>query len=215
MTRDPDRYLTLAGSADVERKIQRSRFLAFAAHAADAGAAGALVDRLRREHHDARHVCSAWRLGEPEDVAEARHDDGEPSGTGGEPILTAIRGADLSDVVVAVVRYFGGIKLGTGGLGRAYGGAAAAVLAVAPRREVHLGHHWHLAFGYEQQKSLAHLLAAHHGRTVLEDYAAGVAWTIWLPRKAGDDFAAAVREATAGRIVPRRLRPPSSPDDAP
>ncbi len=202
MSPDPDRYLTLAGPADVEQKIQRSRFLAFAAPAADAGDAAALVDRLRRAHHDARHVCSAWRLGEPDQATEARHDDGEPTGTGGEPILAAIRGAELSDVVVAVVRYFGGIKLGTGGLGRAYGSTAAAALAAAPRREVHLGRHWRLVFPYDQQKTVAHLLAAHAGRPVREDYAADVIWTVWLPRAAGDDFAAAVREATAGRVVP-------------
>ena len=205
MTHDPDRYLTLAGPADTEQKIQRSRFLAFAAPAADVATATALVDRLRREHHDARHVCSAWRLGEPDRVAEARHDDGEPAGTGGEPILAAIRGAGLSDVVVAVVRYFGGVKLGTGGLARAYGSAAAEALSAAPRRVVHLGQRWRLVLPYDQQKTLRHLLTGHGGRVVQEDYAVEVTWTIWLPRAAGEGFAAAVREASAGRLAPTLL----------
>jgi uncharacterized YigZ family protein len=142
----PDSYTTLAAAGAADLKVRRSTFLAMAAPAADDGAARAVVEELRRRHHDARHVCSAWRLGRGAGLREQRHDDGEPSGTAGEPILQAIRGLDLTDAVVAVVRYFGGVKLGTGGLARAYAAAAQAALAAAPRRTVRLGRRGRLTF---------------------------------------------------------------------
>jgi putative IMPACT (imprinted ancient) family translation regulator len=89
---------------------------------------------LRREYHDATHVAFAWKIGSG-DVARARaSDDGEPSGTAGKPIALAIEAAGLTDVLVAIVRYFGGIKLGTAGLARAYREAAARALSKAGSR---------------------------------------------------------------------------------
>ena len=195
----PDSYDTLAGPGEAEIKVQRSRFLAVAAPAMDEDAARALVLELRRRHHDARHVCHGWRLGIGGEV-EARNDDGEPSGTAGEPILATIRGAGLSDAAVAVVRWFGGVKLGTGGLQRAYGDAAAAALAAAPRRTVLLGRRFHLDLDYARQKTVRHLLDAHDGRVEHEDYTDRVAWRIWLPHSRWEGFAAALREATADQL---------------
>jgi uncharacterized YigZ family protein len=197
----PDGYLTLGASGEDELKIQRSRFVACATPATDAGAAGGVVADIARRFHDARHVCWASRLGAPPAILESRNDGGEPSGTAGEPILAEIRKADLTDVVVAVVRYFGGVKLGTGGLARAYGEAAAAALAAAPRREVRLGRHFTLRFPYAFQKSLARLLAHAGGEIVAEEYGADVVWQAWLPHSGWRDFAAAVREASAGRVT--------------
>jgi len=195
-----DSYETLAADGTAEATIQRSRFLGMAAPAPDPTAAQDLVADLRRRYHDARHVCSAWRLGSPDRLVEFRHDDGEPSGTAGEPILAAIRNAGLTHVVVAVVRYFGGVKLGTGGLSRAYGGVAQAALAAAPRRTVRLGRRFTLAFDYAQQKTLQRLLTAHGGSTVDESYDTRVHWRIWLPHSTWTAFARAAAEATAGRV---------------
>ncbi len=120
-------YRAPAAEARGELREKGSRFLAVVAPAPDEEAARAVVEALRREHPDATHHCFAWRLG-----AEARErssDAGEPGGTAGPPILSALRGAGLSDVVAVVVRWFGGVKLGKGGLVRAYGGAARAALA--------------------------------------------------------------------------------------
>lgn len=120
-------YRAPAAEARGELREKGSRFLAVVGPAADEETARAVVESLRREHPDATHHCFAWRLG-----AEARErssDDGEPGGTAGPPILSALRGSGLSDVVAVVVRWFGGVKLGKGGLVRAYGGAARAALA--------------------------------------------------------------------------------------
>ncbi|MDY0108791.1 MAG: YigZ family protein [Candidatus Krumholzibacteria bacterium] len=208
MSQPSDSYSTLAGTGTAEQKIQRSTFLAFAAPAADEAAARSCVDELRRRYHDARHVCSAWRLGFQEPWLEARHDDGEPPGSAGEPILQAIRGEALTATVVAVVRYFGGIKLGTGGLARAYGSTAAAALAAAPRREVRLGRYGRLEFAYAQQKTLSRLLVTHGGRLDAETYGPTVRWRVWLPQAAWDGFARAVREATAGQVMLQAAAPP-------
>ncbi len=197
-----DAYDILSGSGEAELKVQRSRFLALAAPAADEAAARAAVAGMQKRYHDCRHVCHAWRLGAAPAIVEARADAGEPAGTAGEPILAAIRQADLTDTVVVVARYFGGVKLGPGGLARAYGEAAEAALAAAGRWTVRLGQEFSLRFAYSQQGLLGRLLAQHDGRTLREDFAGRVEWLVWLPRAEAAGFARAVVEATAGTVVP-------------
>lgn len=196
----PDAYSTLAGTGHSDLKIQRSRFISLAAPAADEPAARDVIADMAKQYHDSRHVCFGWRLGCGPIYTENRNDAGEPSGTAGEPILAAIRRADLSDCVVIVVRYFGGVKLGTGGLQRAYGQGADEALAAAPVREVLLGRLFTLGFAYNQQKTLTKLLTAHGGEIRQEDYTDVVTWTIWLPHSRWAAFAASVTEATAAQV---------------
>ncbi|WP_448071563.1 IMPACT family protein [Georgenia yuyongxinii] len=135
--------LRLAGGADVhaETEVRRSRFITLLRRVGDEEAARALVTDARNGYPDARHHCSAFIV----EVAGANRverssDDGEPAGTAGMPILEVLRASGLTDVAAVVVRYFGGIKLGTGGLVRAYSEAVRAALAGAPRvRLEHLG----------------------------------------------------------------------------
>ena len=123
----PDTCLTLAAPSEAVYTEKRSRFLAFAYPIDTPEDALAHVKELRRQYYDARHVCFAYATGFEGETFRAV-DDGEPSGTAGRPILGQIRSAGLSFVVVAVVRYFGGIQLGAAGLGVAYKMAAAAAL---------------------------------------------------------------------------------------
>lgn len=118
-------YLGPVAAARGELREKGSRFLAVIAPAADEAAAQAVLAALAAEHPDATHRCFAWRLGAA--PRERASDAGEPSGTAGVPILQVLRGRELSDVVAVVVRWYGGTKLGKGGLARAY--AAAARLA--------------------------------------------------------------------------------------
>ena len=113
-------------------KVKGSRFLGFAGPVRDGAEAAARVEAVRAQHRKATHVASAWRAAGEEGAS----DDGEVSGTAGQPILSRIRGAELDDVVVIVVRYYGGTLLGKGGLVRAYGQTAAAVLDAAEVLEV-------------------------------------------------------------------------------
>ncbi|RPF21525.1 IMPACT family protein [Myceligenerans xiligouense] len=121
---------TLARPVDHELVIKRSRFLTRLEPVPDAAAANAVIARIRKEFWDARHHCVAMVLGLRADQARSS-DDGEPSGTAGVPMLDVLRHRDVTDVVAVVTRYFGGVKLGAGGLVRAYSGAVSGALDVA------------------------------------------------------------------------------------
>ena len=120
-----------ATTARAEVRDRGSRFLAVVSPARDESAAACEIGRLEEEFRDATHVCWAWRIGDP--PRERSSDAGEPGGTAGAPILQALRTHEMSDAALAVVRWFGGTKLGRGGLIRAYGAAARAVLEDVPR----------------------------------------------------------------------------------
>ena len=124
-----DHFRTIAGTAEARVKIERSDFLAIAFPITTEEAMLGELHRIEKHHFDATHHCWAFRLSNGGRTRSS--DAGEPSGTAGRPILSAIEGADLHDVAVVVVRWFGGVKLGTGGLGRAYREAAAAALREA------------------------------------------------------------------------------------
>jgi uncharacterized YigZ family protein len=113
------RYLIPAGTVRVETEVSRSRFIATLGMAETAEAARAFIAGVRAEMPDASHHVYAFRVGYGASVIEGLSDDGEPSGTSGPPIMAVLRGAPVGDVVLVVTRYFGGTKLGTGGLVRA------------------------------------------------------------------------------------------------
>ena len=118
---------TASGSSRYEPELVKgSRFIADVAPISDEAAARSFVAKVAAEFPDASHHCSAWRIAQP--AIERANDDGEPSGSAGRPILSQLAGRDLVDTAVVVTRYFGGTKLGVGGLVRAYGGAAGAAL---------------------------------------------------------------------------------------
>jgi uncharacterized YigZ family protein len=130
------RYPIPAAEVRVSEIIDRSRFITTMGPAPTVEAARAFIDRLRAEFGDATHNCWAYVAGPPGSTAYmGLSDDGEPSGTAGKPMLQVLLGSGVGDIVVVVTRYFGGIKLGTGGLVRAYSGGVKAALAELPRSE--------------------------------------------------------------------------------
>ncbi len=114
-----------------EQTINKSRFIAVAEYCADERAVGLCLRRLASAHQSAHHLAYAFRVKTEQGVVQRFHDAGEPSGTAGKPILQFIEGRDLINVCVGVIRYYGGINLGTGGLARAYGGTAKMALEAA------------------------------------------------------------------------------------
>ena len=142
-----DAYRSVAARAEGLFKDNGSRFIAFIYPVETEEEVREIVSGLRKEYHDARHHCYAYRLGYKGDVFRAS-DDGEPSGSAGRPILGQIDSAGLSDVLVVVVRYFGGIKLGIPGLIRAYKTSTADAIAHATVVEKVAGRHFRLDFGY-------------------------------------------------------------------
>jgi uncharacterized YigZ family protein len=125
-----ERYTTIAGATQAQIEVKRSRFLCDLVPVANEDDARAVVERIRKEHWDASHHCSAFVLGPDGDVRRSS-DDGEPSGTAGTPMLDVLTGADLTNVVAVVTRWFGGTLLGTGGLVKAYSDAVRAALEQA------------------------------------------------------------------------------------
>ncbi|MEH7355062.1 YigZ family protein [Neobacillus drentensis] len=121
------RYHTVKQAGEHEINIQRSRFIAHIKRAETENEAQEFIQAIKKKHWDATHNCSAYLIGEHDQIQKA-NDDGEPSGTAGVPILEVLKKRKLKDTVVVVTRYFGGIKLGAGGLIRAYGKATSEVL---------------------------------------------------------------------------------------
>ena len=189
---------TLAGPAEIEiDKIKGSRFIGYARPCATVEEAEVWSEELWALHPSARHVCWAHRGAHPDRVRYV--DDGEPSGTAGKPILTVIEGLGLESIAVGVVRYFGGTKLGTGGLARAYSSAAQAVLKEAEVTELKLRAQVSLRVSYSFESSLSYLLTQHSAEVIERLYEADVSVTAVLLSEEADALCATVIERTAGR----------------
>lgn len=128
-------YKTTSEDGTAAYEIQKSKFYAYTSHVETEAQAREFVTAIKKKHFDARHNCSAWILG-ADGSQQKSNDDGEPGGTAGNPILEAIKQHGLTNVVVVVTRYFGGIKLGAGGLIRAYNHTASLGLEATPQVEI-------------------------------------------------------------------------------
>lgn len=148
---------------------KRSKFLAFAHHIETEEEIKELLSGYRKNYFDARHVCYAYVLTPEANVFRA-NDDGEPSGTAGRPILGQIRSFDLTNVLVVVVRYYGGINLGTGGLITAYKAAAAAALQAATIQEKVVHQHFTVRATYQDVDLVLRQLKHEEAEVVHRDY---------------------------------------------
>jgi uncharacterized YigZ family protein len=186
----------LPGRAVHEREIKRSRFVAVAFPADSPEAALAGLERERDP--DATHNCWAWRVGERYRFS----DDGEPAGTAGRPILAAIDGRGLDLTMVVVIRHFGGIKLGAGGLVRAYGGTAAACLREAGCVEAHPRSRLLVEVPFDAAGAVYPLIDRCAATRLAEDFRAeGVVIEVEIDDRALETFRSAVLDATRGRGV--------------
>jgi uncharacterized YigZ family protein len=198
---DPQsRYPIPARVVRVEQRVVNSRFIATIGPAESVEAAKAFIDQVRQTFPDATHHVYAYRIGYGASVVEGMSDDREPAGTAGRPALAVLRGADLGDVALVITRYFGGTKLGTGGLVRAYGDAARAALEALPRAQRVETRRVRIAAPYSFYERLLGLIAAHRGEVTGEDFAAEVTLDATLPLDRLDEFRAALQEASSGRI---------------
>lgn len=152
-----DSYHTLQGASEGLYKEKGSKFLAFAWPVATETEAQELLAETRKHYYDARHCCYAWRMG-PQGEHWRSNDDGEPSHSAGDPILNELKRAEITNVLVAVVRYFGGTKLGVGGLIRAYGTAAREAIEAGEREEVIVTERFHVRFPYERTSEVKQAL---------------------------------------------------------
>ncbi len=160
-----DYYKTLSNTGQAVYREKMSRFLAFAMPVSDADEARTLIKKYQNEYHDARHVCWAYMLGTNRDDYLST-DNGEPSGTAGKPILGQINSFGLTNVLVLVVRYFGGIKLGTSGLIVAYREAARMAIEAATIIECHEQARLSFTFGYVSMNDIMTIIKRDRVRVV-------------------------------------------------
>lgn len=194
-------YRIPAETRRLEVVIEKSRFIADLGHAPDVDAAKAFIQRVRGEFPDATHHCFAFVAGRPNDSrVGGASDDGEPGGTAGKPMLTVLSHSGLGEIVAVVTRYYGGIKLGTGGLARAYGGAVAEALKLLTTTEkLHYARR-SLHCDYAQLSMVLHTLAECEGRSEQAVYGAQVALRLAIPTSRLEEFLTALRARSQDRL---------------
>ena len=187
-----------AARVRTELVVTRSRFIATVGPAASVNDARAFIAAIRAEMPTANHHVYAYAIGHGATTTLGQSDDGEPSGTSGRPALAVLCGAGLGDAVLVITRYFGGTKLGTGGLVKAYGDAAKAVLLDLPRAEKITRQTLTVDLPYPAYEAARRLTGTHAGRIVAETFAHGVTLRLELPAAQVAAFTQAVIDASAG-----------------
>ena len=197
----PKPHAVAAREARFEQEIKRSRFIGIATPVKSPEEAAAALAAVKKEFPDATHHCWAYVVGDPESSSQLRmNDDGEPTGTAGRPILNVLQHKHVGDILVVVVRYFGGTKLGAGGLVRAYSSTASGVMDCVevvpntPHRDARL------AIDYAEDRSVRRLLEELDVSVTSSTYGERVELTIRFPDDRAEELSAALAERTGGRV---------------
>jgi uncharacterized YigZ family protein len=186
----------------VEETIRRSRFLTAVAHAPDADAAAAFVRSIRDELPDATHHCWAFVAGPPGTTTHiGMSDDGEPHGTAGKPMLTTLLHSGVGEIVAVCTRWYGGVKLGTGGLSRAYSGGVKLALATLPTELKVVRVPLTVTVGYAEVDAVQRLIEETEAVVESEEYGASVRYRCAVPEPALEAFRRGLADATRGQGV--------------
>ena len=180
--------------------VEKSRFISFACQVSTVGQANFFIESISKQHYDATHNCYAYLTEDGQKFS----DDGEPQGTAGMPILNAIKGKNLHNVAVVVTRYFGGIKLGAGGLVRAYGKAASNVLEEAEKVQFLQCDLFKVKCDYSYVSSVESTAFA-FGKIAEREYYADVTYKIIVPVSKSDDFVKKLVDVTQGRVNAQKI----------
>ena len=193
-------YRVAAREARFEQEIKRSRFIGIGCPVSSPEEAAATLEELRREFPDATHHCSAYLLGDPGNSSHMRaDDDGEPAGTAGKPMLNVLRHKNVGDVLLVVVRYFGGIKLGAGGLVRAYSSTASGTMDAIECIEAVRECYGVLALDYPDESPIRRALEELGVKVVGSQYGDRVELTLRLPEDRWAEISKSLLERTSGR----------------
>lgn len=201
-------YLIPATAVVWEQEIKKSRFIAYLAHTPDAEAAKAFIGTVRAQEPSAGHHCWAFVAGMPTDSRVLGFsDDGEPSGTAGKPMLAQLQGTGVGEITAVIARYFGGIKLGTGGLVRAYGGTLASALTQLQTVERRIMAPLSIRVDYGDMALLEFLLGEYQGQWLQVDYGAEVTGVLSVEARAVPEFCRQLLDRSQGRVVARPVEP--------
>jgi uncharacterized YigZ family protein len=201
----PSRYNIPAETTRTEETILRSRFITTLGHAGSVDDARAFISGVSEEFADATHNCWAYVIGPPGDTSRVGLSDaGEPHGTAGRPMLDVLLGSGVGDVVAVVTRYYGGTKLGRGGLVRAYGGGVKGALEVLCVTELVQTVSLTATVGYADVSPIKHSLHQFEAEITAEDYGTDVTLRIVLPEEQEQALTDALAGMTNGRAVVER-----------
>lgn len=195
-----DTFQTVREYAESQFKEKGSKFIGRIYPVQSRDEAETQLDALRKEYYDATHHCSAFRIGIGDQAIFHYDDDGEPSGTAGKPIYQTITGADLTNVLIVVTRYYGGTKLGTGGLIRAYSSSAKMTIEAAAIVKRVLRESVRIQTTYDDISIVMRLIDQFTGNIVEQDYGTDIDLTVRVRRSAVEHFQDQLVEQTSGRV---------------
>lgn len=199
---EPVHYRVPRSRGRFEIVISKSRFIATADNVSGIAATKAFLAEVRAEMPGASHHVYAFRVGFGNTVQEGMSDDGEPSGTAGPPVLAIIRGSGIGDIMIVVTRYFGGTKLGTGGLVRAYSEAARGVLSELPTEEKIPRCVFGIEVPYSLFTQVKRVLVSYEATVLDEVFAADIAMIASIPRSSFGELAIQLADLSNGKVVP-------------
>jgi uncharacterized YigZ family protein len=196
-----NQYFVPAGERRIETEVLNSHFIANAAPVFTVEEAKTFIQRIKKEHPNANHHVVAYIIGNESSLISHSTDDGEPSGTAGRPALAVLSGSYFRDIIVVVTRYFGGTKLGTGGLVRAYGDAVREVLAVLPKAKKIATNTLFIRFPYTNYDRVLLILKEFQGAVINTEFDIDIKITISLPVNLFESFNKQIKNITAGKAV--------------
>jgi uncharacterized YigZ family protein len=189
-----------------QEEIKKSRFMTYLARVEGKEQALTYVHEIKKLHQAASHHCWAYIAAAPnDDMCMGRSDDGEPKGTAGKPILSVLQGSHIGEIVAVVVRYSGGIKLGTGGLVRAYSNGVQQLIKKLSTTEKRFYQHYQLHCDYAQMAQIEILLAALSGRIVEVDYLQSIQATIEVDQQLCKKFTEKLESLTQGKVLAKKI----------
>ncbi|MDL9984709.1 IMPACT family protein [Providencia rettgeri] len=195
-------YLIPAETISFTEEIKKSQFITYLAHTDGIEAAKDYIQSIKAQYPDARHHCWAFVAGRPDDSQKLGFsDDGEPTGTAGKPIMAQLLGSNLGEVTCVVVRYFGGIKLGTGGLVKAYGNGAQQALKILPTKTKVPQKIFNLVCDYSLINAIEQLLVQVNGTVLHSDYNETVSLQIAIPATLEQEVNDKLRDISRGALT--------------
>lgn len=199
-------YTVLAAAVESTSEEKNSNLLTFLHPIKSREEAMAHIDGYRQLHPSANHVCWAYIIGNTrQPLTQAFSDDGEPSGTAGKPMLHVLTEREVGDALAVVVRYFGGVKLGAGGLMRAYSSAVSSAVNLAELRQVTPKVQLNITVDFAREAKIRHLVARFEGQIIVVDYKAQVTLEISIAQAVLEDFKTQAINDTAGSALIRLI----------
>ena len=195
-----ENYFVPASRYSLETRVANSRFIATISPAFSVEEAKGFIAQINKKYADATHNVPAFIIGHGSSMISHSSDNGEPSGTAGRPALSVLKGSGLGDAVLVITRYFGGTKLGTGGLVKAYSDSAREIIAAVPKAKKALVHYVSLECPYTLYELIARTIRKHQGQIIKETFTDKVKLLYSISVNSYDELQDAIKELSSGQL---------------